>query len=128
MIAIVWGLLVSMGATRSPPREVSVNLSEHPLKPESRLKAGFAFTRLWFVLPYVGTLLSCRISANRKLAVGGQGGGPPSECAFVHAELWIAPADSSKSTTRKGRNYFPQPRLNEAARAADASRAWKWRW
>ncbi len=46
MIAIVWGFLVSIGATRSPPREVPVNLSDHPLQPESRLKAVLAFTRL----------------------------------------------------------------------------------
>jgi len=48
--------------------------------------------------------------------------------AVAPLESWIAPADSSKSTRRIGRSYFPQPRLNEAARAADASRAWKWRW
>ena len=46
MIAVVWGVFVSIGATRSLPREVSVDLSRDPLKPESRLKAVWAFTRL----------------------------------------------------------------------------------
>jgi len=35
-----------------------------------------------------------------------------SESAVARAGLRIAPADSSKSTRRKGRSYFPQPRIS----------------
>jgi hypothetical protein len=38
------------------------------------------------------------------------------------------PCGFGEKHKRKGRSYFPEPRLNEAAWAADASRAWKWRW
>jgi hypothetical protein len=45
-----------------------------------------------------------------------------SEYAVAHPELWIAPADSSKSTRRKGRSYFPQPRFGTTIRPPDQAK------
>jgi len=39
--------------------------------------------------------------ANRKLGAGDESTSPTSGCALAHPGLWIAPADSSKSTSEK---------------------------